>query len=431
MSCYRGWFQFGDVELVNTARTVAYMRAGECRTTASVAHDDSWPDTNVYLGQEPYTDAATDRAPWYTPDVPASEDFYGVWPMVVDGLDSAPVRRDVVESAGHGAAFGTARAEARVIRVEALVLAGTPEGGAYGLQWLSSVLRGDQCATPDVPRELRYLEVVPPVQWGLTAEQLEALAYQYERWVYSVACTEPVQVTERFGQYLPHRRQTTCYRVEFELTAGNPWVWKAPRAVTDPIMLAQGDQQTVRFEHQDADGNCPSACVPENPPLVDPDLPVVDPLPRPVTPAAAVGCAPIDSRRSRVVVPADTVQPFETMVPNVVIQTGGRAERYVRVQWSRGVDTTDMACHSIGEVIVGYIPANSTFVLDGVSGEARCDVGNTGVEVDATAVVSGRQGGPWRAPELRCGDEHTLTVDTERDVDSNTVAVVTGMVRNA
>lgn len=276
---------------------------------------------------------------------------------------------------------------------------------------------------------MRFLDVAPPVRWDMDADSIQAAGYEHERWLYGVVATEQVKVEERFGQYVKERRQATAFKVTFTLTAGNPWVWKAPRQLIAPITLAAGVRQTVQFERVGEDGECPSACPPDNPALQDPALPLPAALPRPITPAAAVGCAPIDSKRSRVIIPADAVNPFESVVPNVVIQTGTRAERYVRVQWSRGVDTSTMACDSIGEVIIGYIPADSTFILDGVLGEARCDVGNTGVEVDATPVVTGRQGGPWRAPELRCGDEHTLTVDTEQNVAAGTIAVITAMSR--
>ncbi len=426
---YRGWFQFGTVELANSARAAAYLDRCNRTSTVEVFQNDSWPDQHIYLSQEPYSDPADDGAPWWQADVPASVDFYGVWPLAVDGLDSTPIDRTVNESAGVGAAFGVPHPESRKLKFEALLLAGTPEGAEYGLGWLNAALRGDLCAEPDEPRMLRYLDVTPPLEWDDTDAEVRAKAYAHERWLYDVALTSSVEITQRFGQYLPERRQSTCFKVTFELTAGNPYIWRAPTSLVDPILLSAGTPLTVTFEKQVA-GECPTACPPGDAPLYDPNLPAPVALPRPLTPASAVGCAPIESKRTRVTLPSSSFHSWESQVPTVVIQTGPQAERYVRIQWSRGVDITDLGCQSIGEVMIGYIPANATFTLDGVTGQARC-TNASGVEVDATSVVSGRLGGPWRPPVMRCGDAHTLVIDTANTVHANVRAVVTSQVRAA
>lgn len=426
---YRGWLQFGTVELANSARAATYLDQCNKTSTVEVQTNDSWPDTNVYLQQAPYTNPADDGAPWWQAGVPASAEFYGIWPMQIDGLDSTSIKREVNESAGVGAVFGVPHPESRKIKVEALLLAGTPEGAEYGLQWLNAALRGDLCAEPDKPRMLRYLDVTPPLRWDDTDDQVRAKGYEHERWLYNVALTSAVEIKERFGRYIPEKRQSTCFKIEFELTAGNPYIWRAPVSLLSPVTLANGTSQTVTFE-KTVNGVCPTSCPPGDAPLYDPNLPAPTALPRPITPAAAVGCAPIQSKRTIITLPSSKFRPWEVQVPTVVIQTGNQAERYVRVQWSRGVDTSDLGCKSIGEVLIGYIPANATFTLDGVTGEARCTNAN-GVEVDATSVVSGRLGGPWRPPVMRCGDAHTLVLDTANTVNANARALVTSQVRAA
>ena len=426
---YRGWLQFGGVEVANAARVVAYMDNCQTNSRVEVMHDDSWPDTPIYLDQDPYVDPATDGAPWSQQAVPASAEFLGVWPMSVEGLDSTVLSREVLESAGSGAQFGRPHPKPRKINVEAVLIATTPEGVEYGLQWFNAALRGDLCAEPDAPRDLRFLDVTPPIAWDDTNAQVIAKALPHERQCYDVAMTSPAEIKQRFGQYAPERRQATAFTVNFELTAANPFIWKAPRALTNNVTMASGVAQTVSFE-KTVNGVCPSACPPDAPPLYDPNLPAPVALPRPLTPASAVGCAPIQSKRSVVVIPATAVNQWETLVPTVMIQTGPQAERYVRIQWSRGLDTSDQGCDSIGEVMIGYIPANSVFTLDGVTGEARCQTG-TNPEVDATSVVSGRLGGPWRPPELRCGSEHTLVLDAASTVHATAIAVVTAQTRAA
>lgn len=426
---YRGWLQYGTMELANAERAVAYLDNLACSTSVQVMNDDSWPDTHTFLGQPAYTTPANDGAPWFAPSIPESADFLGIWPMEINGLDSTQLNREVLESAGQGAVFGIPHAKAREIKIEALLLASTPEGGEFGLQWLNGVLRGDACQEFDQPRTLQFLDVTPPISIDDTNEQVIANAQKHQRTLYNVACTDQVEVKQRFGQYLPERRQATCFKVEFTLTAGNPFIWKYQTALSDPVQLSLGTTTTVSFERT-VNGVCPTACPPGDAPLYDPNLPTPTPLPRPLTPASAVGCQPIQSKRSRVTVPSAKVRQFEQVVPTVTIQTGAAAERNIRIQWVRGNDVGDLQCQSIGEVMVGYIPANSVMVLDGVTGQATCKTGSAAT-VDATPVVSGRLGGPWRAPVLRCGTDHTVVLDAATTVDANTRAVITGQVRAA
>lgn len=426
---YRGWLQFGTTELANAERAVAYLENGACSTSVEVFHDDSWPDTHTFLGQSEYTTPAQDGAPWYSPSTPESGEFFGIWPMQIEGLDSTQLNREVLESAGEGAVFGITHAQARKIQIEALLLAGTPEGAEFGLQWLNAVLRGDTCEPFDTPRDLQFLDVTPPISISDTEAEVVARAQRHQRKLYNVACTEQVEIKERFGQYLPERRQTTCFKVEFTLTAGNPFIWKYTTSLADPVVLANGQTTTVSFERT-VNGVCPTACPPDSPPLYDPNLPAPTPLPRPLTPASAVGCQPIQSKRTRITIPSSKVRKFEQVVPTLVIATGAQAERNIRVQWVRGNDTDDLQCASIGEVMIGYIPANSFMTLDGVTGQATCQTGSA-KPVDATPVVSGRLGGPWRAPVLRCGSDHTIVLDASTNVAANVQAVITGQVRAA
>ena len=117
-------------------------------------------------------------------------------------------------------------------------------------------------------------------------------------------------------------------------------------------------------------------------------------------------------------------------VPTVVINTGDKDERAVRLQWVEGIAETDddVTCNTVGEAMVGYIPAGSRFVLDALTGGASV-ITPEGRELDATPVVSGRWGGPWRPPVFACGNSYTLVVDTLRDVSPDTRVSVDGYVR--
>ena len=427
---HRGWLKLGGTEIANTRRAATYFETAECASSLSVVRDDSWLDLHRYLQEDaPYMSPEADGAPWYDDDSPSSSEFLGVWVLGLDGLDSAPMSRSPISSAGAGGGFAAPRWGVREIRVEAVLAGATPAGLEYGIEWLNSALVQDQCEEIGEARVLRFLSAAPYIPWEATDEEVRAAGYEQERWVGDVVVTSPVDVVSRFGRWDADPRQTIAARVEFVLTAGNPFVWKARRSLVAPTALSSGTPQTVTFERVDEYGNWSGTCPDPGEPLFDPALPDPVRLPRPMTPTSAVGTMPFESLRSLINVPASSVRPWETMLPTVVLQAGAVDERSIRIQWVRGTDLSDVACSSIGEAIVGYIPAGATLTLDGVTGRATVVRAGSSVEQDATSVVSGRNGAPWRPPVLRCGEEHTLVVDAASTVDAGTIVAASGAVR--
>lgn len=426
---YRGLLLLGTTEIANASRAAAYTRAAECsgRTNVTVVNDTSWPATHVYLAQPPYTAPDADSAPWFDPAVPETGEFHGVWPMSIEGLDSTQIVRESGQAAGDGGFFGVPRAPIRRVKVEALLLASTPAGGEYGLTWLGEALQAERCDPGTDPRALRFLRSAPLMAVGQTTPDVMAAGLREERTLLDTVCSQMPEVKARFGRYLPEGRQMTCARIEFELSAGNPWLWGPLRQLVAPRLLSSGTPITASFERQ-VGGVCPSACAPITPRLTDPTRPPVVPLPRPITPQATVGCEPLESKRTTVVVPSSAIAGWETVVPNVIIRTGGAAERNIRVQWVRGTGTVDLQCATVGEAMIGYVPANAVLELDGVTGRAVAAYGGRS-GIDASAVVSGRAGGPWRAPDLLCGSAHTVVVDAASTVGATTSVEVVGRAR--
>ena len=84
--------------------------------------------------------------------------------------------------------------------------------------------------------------------------------------------------------------------------------------------------------------------------------------------------------------------------------------------------------YAIGEALIRYIPPNATFTLDAVTGRAEV-VTADGRMLDATPVTTGRQGGPWRAPQLHGDRTYTLVIDAMDTVHSQVVVDVAAMVR--
>lgn len=426
---YRGLLRLGTTELANTRRTVAYFENMRCQTTLDVLHDDSWVDVHRYLQHPAYTTPTEDGAPWLVESRPETAEFLGVWVLNVEGMDSAPLAREGVESAGAGGGFPAPRWSIREMNFEALVVGATPAGLEYGLEWLNSALVQDQHQPLGGTREMLFLQSAPYVGWTASDEEVVAAGVEQERRLVDVVLTKPVVVDERFGAYLPDPSQSIVAKVSFSLSAGNPFVWKAPRELFRAVQLSKGREESVYFERVDEKGNWSGTVVPDDAALFDPALPKPVALPRPMTPFTAAGVMPFLSRRSVITVAGDLVRPWETMVPTVTIRAGARAERSVRVQWVRGSDIKRLAADSLGEAIVSYIPAGATLTLDGISGKATVVLAGESTVRDATSVVAGRNGAPWRPPLLRSGDEHTVVVDAARDVDPGVVVAATGSVR--
>lgn len=445
---HRGWLQLGQTEIANTARTVAYLLRGIRNLTLDVVHDDSWPDIHRWLGRpgrytSPWED---DDCPWFDPMEPASREFAGVWVLGIDGGESTPLDRDVIDAAVSGAAFGTMRTPARELEIEALVLAGTPQGLSYGLSWLSGALRGDPCTGGDEPRKLLFLDSAPPHTPLATDEQVQEAGNAAARMLAEVVLTGALEVQERFSPWVRDRErhgvderwahwparlgEATAAKVSFTLTAGVPWVWSTPVPLVSGLEPAAGRQQTTRFERVGEDGQCPSMCAAPGRMLTDPDAPGLAVMPRPVTPAAALGCMPIESRRLEWLLEAGRMPAWMDTLPTVTVHTGARAERAVRIQWVEGRPGTDrdISCGTVGEAMIGYVPPHSTLTLDAVTGRATV-VTAGGERMDASPVVTGRAGGPWRPPVLRCGREHTLVIDADERVDAAVRVDVDAVVR--
>lgn len=428
---HRGWFQLGQTEIANSRRVVRYMEHGVKNTTAQVVTDDSWPQLATWLGraedwQLPELD---DDCPWYDPLDSASAEFAGVWPMSVEGLETTPLDRDVIEGALVGGSFGVDRTPPREIRFEAVVVGRTPAGLRYGLEWLGSALRGSACRDDEGPRRLLFLDSAPAFEALLEPGEVARLGNAQSRMLVDVVQTKALTIEEAFGPWTPEGRGATAARVSFELTAGVPYIWRTPVNLLAGLALSKGVAKTLQFENV-GPGGVLAACGNQETYLVDPQSAPLVAVPRPVSPNAAVGMQPLLSLRSTWLLEAGRLPIWSETVPSVTIRTGAKDERAIRVQWVKGLVTAekDIRCETVGEALVGYIPANSRFTLDAMTGEARV-ITPEGVELDATPVVTGRLGGPWRPPVLTCSQAYTLVVDTLRDVSAQTTLSVDGYVR--
>lgn len=134
-----GYFDLDGVEIINVARTETYLE-----NAGASWFKPLFKTTNLVtlLADDPYVDPATDNAPWYDAAVPHSAEFYGVYPLDVDGLDNSSGSSAMIESILNGGQPGAVRFSSKSGVYNVILLAASSLGAAYGRQWLSRALLG-------------------------------------------------------------------------------------------------------------------------------------------------------------------------------------------------------------------------------------------------------------------------------------------------
>lgn len=434
---YRGLLRLGGVEIANSARALAYIENGVCAPSITTPFDDTWRHTARYLGHQAYRTPVLDRAPWFDVLDRDSDDFAGVWPMQVDGLDSAIINREVVEGLGDGGTFGPPRFETRKIKVTALLVGRTTVGVDYGLRWLSSILRGDRCKGDWMGQTLEYLSSAPDVPVDYSNAAFADCVRPYRRELHEVACTRMPEITERFGvdrsSDAPH---ATAYRVEFELTAGIPWAYQPAGLLFEGLRFNKDLPAKPIYFVIATGGVCSANACEETTTLRDPLRPKPASLIRPITPTTNAECEPLESYRVTANVPKSLVPDFHDLIASVTVRAGWQDERQLRIRWVRkdpAITNVDdlLRCNTVSEANVGYVPAGSSLTIDGITGRPYVLMPN-GETIDASPVVSGPEGGPWVPPILSCGlADYMVVVDGPGTVSAGLTIDAEGSVRQS
>lgn len=152
MSATRHSFaQFGCAVFADNARTYAYHRwacannmyPSECQPDlfdCSCALDD--PMT-------PYADPASDPAPWYDANDPASTEFLGAMILRVEGATDSTIKREPVDALDSGTILNRARLSGRSFTLELLLLSTSCRGADFGIEWMRRVFETDLCLCGD------------------------------------------------------------------------------------------------------------------------------------------------------------------------------------------------------------------------------------------------------------------------------------------
>jgi hypothetical protein len=154
------------VEIANAARVETYVRnllpgfpLRACQGCDELARA---------LG-ETYNSPLQDAAPWIDPNNPATYDFYGFYPVSIEGLDGSTVEATVTESLGAGGFVNSARAATREVRVRGILIGANDLALRAGQVWLNESLAADPCTTGDCNgRRLDFYAACPefPVCYG-------------------------------------------------------------------------------------------------------------------------------------------------------------------------------------------------------------------------------------------------------------------------
>ncbi|WP_052372760.1 hypothetical protein [Nocardia otitidiscaviarum] len=407
---FRGWIELGGNEIANSSRVVALAgppgtpaddtafaaACASCRNL-TIRYDDSWPGLNAYLADPPYSDITT--APWYNGS-DASTEFLGVWLMSAAGFDAVPVSREISDAVCAGGVAGLHHDSYRTLNFSALLWACTHRGAQFGLRWLNCQLRAARQA-----QTLRYLDAHPE----------SGSAAGLERSLRRVVLTDPAVVAEVAGRPTADHQQASLYRVDFELTALDPYVWTA--TTSTPVVWDSVVVDGIEWAHAPDCGGATcelpelwsTECAPQ----------VIDTRPAPIP--VCGGCLPVCEVETRTwQVTLDGSGDCDLVAVSLLV-TAGETDTTVQFHW-RPCGSSD-PCDITGHLQVTGLPAEQTVIADSVEG--RGFGLNAGIRVRQRGIIGTPSGAPWRATLLEPGCWELVAVSAP-DADYTVTVHTTG-----
>lgn len=443
------YLALGGVEIVNHVRLAQYLTSVGSPLD-SVANCVCPTLTPEMLGDLDYTTPEADGAPWYDPDVPDSAKFIGLMVLTVDGLDEYPVRRSVTNAITGGGVIGPARAIPRTITVTGILLGVTCCAVEYGLHWLSEALTG--CVGQSCSGDCMTLYACCPDE-EMTEECFNE---QHRRTLRNVALVEGPRVIERQGNGCG---SGTCaatgadiLTVEFILTAGSPWLWTDPFPIVEMVPprddsdtcitwclpggatssdslcvdVSEGSCDSGAVQAAVTDGACAGGvawtvhettcedgcrfkpCEEESDQLVSPYCPVPAP-PVPTSSLETCYCLPLADERQCCNIDLSECPAWSVDALQIIVRAGSSEIRNLTVAiYERlpGHETMtceevadDQRCDPLTSFTIGYVPAGGALTIDGQTGRATVEYGQT---CETSRDVYGTNGGPISFPDLTC-----------------------------
>lgn len=420
---YDGWFAFDGSEIINATRTEQYC------TNLGIG----WlkpqfknPDISLMLGHGArYLTPLLDDAPWIDPDAGESEDFLGLYPLAIDGVESATRTATVMEGIGNGGAVVGVRHGTKSMVFSGALCATSEDGAEYGLRWLKQVLNGNPCEGADCSGgTLCYLISSPALGerfgntpgygYGGGTLTAQACLTQYQRNQYNVTVTQGPTVTSKRSM----SDGGAVWTVTFTAVAANPYEYGSELPIIEGFMHPTEDPWAEGITggtytpgpylvvEQDCDTQVFR-------PVYDPLCPALIPPPLPAT--VAMGCftKPQNWYRRHITIPEENIPLWGDVVPRIEVHTTDELRamrlRFYADPYGEGNPGSD-PCGYCGDILISYIPANSTLVFDGV--EQSVYVQYQGSDRRrADSLVFRTDGTPFEWPVLSCGMGYIVTFD--------------------
>lgn len=244
---FQGYMSFGGTEVINQARTHAYV--SHAIPKMDLRGCDECDDFHEVVGDQPYQSPLVDQPAWFDLNNVDSWDFYGLYPLEVQGFDDGVTSVTITELMSDGATVSVPRRNSRQMRVTGLLVGRTDAAISYGMVWLRNALLGNACdsqltCTGD---HLCYFTACPPVcedspsyptpdepgtirecENGLILDPISQCTAPYERVLYDVTLVDGPRIVEQYPSDCAN-----YVRVEFTLVAATPSpVGVAVRAVS-------------------------------------------------------------------------------------------------------------------------------------------------------------------------------------------------------
>lgn len=140
---FDGYLQLGGTEIMNAARTAAYV----AKNAPSFPFRNRFnaADLRIALGHNEYESPLVDDAPWSDESNPATQRFYGLYPLSIKGDMDSTREAPITEAIMEGGTVGQVRHATREILVKALLFAQDRLALDAGMSWLRSALDPSPC----------------------------------------------------------------------------------------------------------------------------------------------------------------------------------------------------------------------------------------------------------------------------------------------
>ena len=380
---FNGYLAIDGVEVLNVARAAAYVRA--FLPTVEIKCDT--PTLPEALGHSPYTAPDDDNAPWYLGDRMPGREFYGFYPLKIEGAEDSTYSVQVTDLSGHGAVMTSPRYGAREMRFVADGFAANEEAMEEGMRWLRDILSNRDGSCPGRTAQLFS-----------SAPADSVAAYEKARTFHRVDVSEAPAVTSKLNS-----KAGVIWRVEFTLTAGVPWPF------TSLVPAGDLDMDTGTNFSDPVGEDCSVNADAYDDHVDDPYFTGISRPPRPPV-ILPPNILEISSwRRKTLTIPPITSKRWGRVAPVINVMVGPDDAQFLRLRFYRASEGVT-GCGFDGEFLVSYIPANSILTIDTITEETSLSLPD-GRTVPAGHLLFGSDGRPVLWPSLGQQLEYTMTAD--------------------